>query len=645
MLLALTPSVALADGWLAKWPYRRAIDVTWPADKAIGSELALVEFHSACRHRASGDDIRLTDSQARPVGFRLLEVGPGDRIRAVFRLKAGESRYYAYFGREDEAPVEPAYRDIAFRAGLLWEVRPLKQDTLDAAELEKAFEASGPNLTARMIARPFVGLNPLGEGPPRTLSRFTGAIFAPQDGDYTFALAADDRAVLLVNGRTVATARHLTGDARFTGAVKLSRGRHDVTIYLIDLGNDLRLSLAWRRPGSPRIEPVGPDAFGLLYAGQVGPLQRVGTGLVADIMVEYLGESFYNNHYSHRYRLTASSAPNASYQWTLGDGQSRGDASLEHVYLADGVYEIGLTARLGAASDAQKIRLPVARQTDRTERPPWDEPPVHSRIVAGYIPAKMTTDSLPWAVRLHLRAQKADEAGVLARELASRRRWADPRLAVEALEEATLALLRQGKSTPAMAVWEAADGDTVLRGRIARSHAEQRLWWLGDAAGAAAVATAGANEPRELQIARGQALVLSGKAIEGAKILRAIEPRGDPKRQAALAGALARTVEYHILDKDWESADTAWDRWQDSYPDDFLDGYSMSLKVQIIALRGQGGAAAKLAEAFAAAVPRSSYSPRLLHEAAKLLEKSDPAKSGALIKLLKERYPEDPLAQ
>ena len=65
----------------------------------------------------------------------------------------------------------------------------------------------------------------------------------------------------------------------------------------------------------------------------------------------------------------------------------------------------------------------------------------------------------------------------------------------------------------------------------------------------------------------------------------------------------------------------------------------------LMELRMLDSAAAKVAEAFANAVPDSSYSPKLLDEASRLLKTSDEQKSESLHELLKKRYPEDPLSQ
>jgi hypothetical protein len=76
-----------------------------------------------------------------------------------------------------------------------------------------------------------------------------------------------------------------------------------------------------------------------------------------------------------------------------------------------------------------------------------------------------------------------------------------------------------------------------------------------------------------------------------------------------------------------------------------MEGYSVLLRVRLMEIRKSPQAAAKVAEAFAAAVPHSSYAPSLLDYASRLLATINPEKSAALRKTLKEKYPEDPLSQ
>ena len=141
------------------------------------------------------------------------------------------------------------------------------------------------------------------------------------------------------------------------------------------------------------------------------------------------------------------------------------------------------------------------------------------------------------------------------------------------------------------------------------------------------------------------ALILNQNAAEGRKILQSFPVNEQPGRQAAKSGALARTIEYYIETKDWETGEAQWENWQQQFPADFMEGYSIVLKTRLMELKGAPKAAAGVAEAFAKAVPGSSYAPQLLSRAAKLLETTDATRSQSLVKLLKDRYPEDPLSQ
>jgi hypothetical protein len=139
--------------------------------------------------------------------------------------------------------------------------------------------------------------------------------------------------------------------------------------------------------------------------------------------------------------------------------------------------------------------------------------------------------------------------------------------------------------------------------------------------------------------------VLSQKIDEGRRVLLLLPVEEPSDRQAAVSGAMARTIEFFISDGDAEAGEEAWDRWQNHFPGEFLDGYGVLLQTRLMELQKAPEAAARVAEAFARAVPRSSYAPQLLWRAAKLLQKSDGARSKAILDLLKEKYPEDPLSQ
>src|SRR5690606_27078011 len=138
-------------------------------------------------------------------------------------------------------------------------------------------------------------------------------------------------------------------------------------------------------------------------------------------------------------------------------------------------------------------------------------------------------------------------------------------------------------------------------------------------------------------------LVLNNDAEQGAAVLREVKVE-DGERAAALSGAMARTVEFFVGEKEFDAAERGWWKWQRRYPLDFLDGYSVLLRARLMR-EPAPAAAATVAEAFATAVPASPYAPALLKLASDALKPIDAKRSGKIFKQLKERYPEDPLSQ
>src|SRR5207244_4460481 len=94
-----------------------------------------------------------------------------------------------------------------------------------------------------------------------------------------------------------------------------------------------------------------------------------------------------------------------------------------------------------------------------------------------------------------------------------------------------------------------------------------------------------------------QALLLSGKPRAATTILQALPiqpPANDPNKQPAISGASARTVEFYLTKSDWEAGEHAWEQWQARLPADFLQGYSVLLKVRLLEATKSPDSAAKV---------------------------------------------------
>ncbi|MDB5330538.1 MAG: hypothetical protein JWP03_1689 [Phycisphaerales bacterium] len=656
LLLVLVASVAglfasnsfAATGWFDD-SFRRPIDVTWDADRASGSELCTVEFFTAGHHNPTGADIRVATDEGRQVPAKVLRVGPGDRISVVFTLVKSVKRYYVYFGNDKPLPDKAGFDDVKVESGLLLEMHEWNGAPLgDAKQVEEAWGKSTQLIGRTMIDSGFYGINPFGPQ-ERTIAKVVGTLFAPAEGDYTFALTVDDVGALSIDGTRVVYAPLGPADARFQGKIRLKRGKHEFLLYHANTGGDGHFTVGWQRPDAHAFEAIPRTAFGVFARGNAGVLEELHKPLTADFGIAYAGECFFADAYSHRYKFAAREpkvASRAQFEWDFGDGQTGTQAEAEHVYLADGVYAVKLTVRIGANFDTQTVKLAVQRDWEHIDKPPGDEPIVQARVVGAYELGKIPEAWLPRATLLHERAGKMEWMLAAATRTASMTKHPAVEPAMTALAEATRSAIIKGQQTAALAVWEKVPAGSDLQPGAAKALAKLLLWNAGDFVGAAKALEPYASKGDEsIRVLYADALVLGGKGAEGRKILESIPVNETPEKRVAKSGAAARTIEYYLKEKDWETGEEQWDNWQRQFPADFLEGYSVVLKTKLMEIKGAPLAAAKVAEAFATAEPGSSYSPQLLFRAGKLLEASDPGKSQALMKTLKDRYPEDPLSQ
>lgn len=644
LVLLLLAAPVQAVWWDQAWPYRRGAKVTWRADQGSGVELAQAVIYTAGHHRQDGGDIRVATLDGRLVPFQVLKVGPGDQVSVAWRLHKGQREYFIYFGHKEPPPLPENLDAFKPTGGLLVETRRWDGNHNNPKQLKQAFDGAKPVLGLSMIEHPFIGYNPSTDE-QRTISRYTGRLFAPLDGEYTFAMAADDRGALYLNDKLVVEARGAVGDTRFNGKINLTRGQHDFVLYHADFGGEFRLSIGWQRPDQSSIEVIPRDAFGLLYPAEVGALEHSGQRLVADFTAEYLGETFFDNDFAHRVRFSAPETRGVSYEWNFGDGVRGRGASIEHVYLRGGVYPVRLVAKSNQQSDTQSTRLHIARDFTRGAKPRSFEPPEISELVAGYDVSRMGSAALVRAVTLHHRAGHYDSMFHAAEALAKIEKHGNPRMAMQTLEAITRDAFLKGRGDRVIQVLSAVTDKSNLQPQAAALLGEYLLWWQAEPAAAARVLERFQAAHESIRRAYGRALVLQGEVDKGRAILEALPIDGEPQRRPAISGAMARTVEYFISANEWEAGEAHWNEWQAKYPADFLDGYSILLRARLMAVRGFEQQAAIVAAAFANAVPQSSYAPQLLHYASRLCQERHPAQSRALMTLLRERYPEDPLAQ
>ena len=649
-----------ADWFDARWQYRRALAVNWDADHADGHELALAEFYAAGA-KEDGSDIRVALENGRVIPSHVLQMGPGDIVRVVFALAPSVSGYEVYWGNANPAiPPPPAGTgDVKYESGLLMEMRqwrgrrPENMEGLlsDWNDLTSLAPGGPPAVVGKtLIGQPFYGLNPFGDQ-LHCMVKLRGALVVPVTGEYFFAGAAQQRGGVFIDGKPALWLPGIARDERFSARIALSRGRHEFVAYYTFQSDTGMISVLWRLPGMEKLEIIPRTAFGMFGHAKAGALEERQKPLTADFDIAYQGEYFIGGNYSHRYIFDAH-APAGSgvepkkYDWDLGDGQVATGPTVEHVYLTAGVYAIKLTVHLAGQADTRTIRLAVDRDWANLDNPVEDPLLKTARIIEHYDVARAPENWLAWMAQIAREAQFHDAELAAAGRMAELARHADVSESLQTLEDVSHDLEIAGKTDRAVKMWERVGEQSDLQPAAAAYECELLTWRAADFAAALKVGGKFSDSvDARLRRAYAEALVLGGHADEGAKIFADLQAIGDNGiRAAAMSGAMARTIEFRIAQRDWENGEDDWENWEARSPTVFMEGYSVLLRTKLMEERGGTAAAAKVAEAFADAAPESAYAPALLDRAAKLVEKSDPAKAAELRKKMKERYPEDPLA-
>lgn len=652
LVLACFPAELRADWFDSHWQYRRPLQVDWDADHADGHELAMAEFYTGGHSADGGADVRVTLPGGRVLASQVLMAGPGDRVRIVFALVSGQSLYEVYFGNPDPAPPPAGTDDVQYHCGLLLDMRHWSGGTYNTADqLAASWEQSSPEIGRTLVGQPFYGSNPLGEQ-SRCISKLSGSFVAPIEGEYLFAGSAAGRGAVFIDGKSALYLPGPAHDIRYATKVPLSRGAHDIVIYYASPGDQQNLSIAWRGPNMERVEAMPRTAFGVYAHGTAQGLEERDKTLVADFKADYQGECFVGQNYSHRFVFTAIAPAGAAengarYEWDFGDGTTATGLTLEHVYVTAGVYPVSLTVRMDGNSDTQTSRIVVERDWANLAQATEDPVLRQARVVAQYDPAKVPERWLPFMAQMEQAAQLGPAELAADVQIARVSRHTSAVAALDCLRQMTHDLVLAGKIDAAVKLLDQVPVDSDIQEKAAADEADLLIWWLGDFQRALSVTERRAvASDADLRRAHAEALIFCGKGDEGKKILDQLQSEqvDNGIRAAAVSGAMARTIEFRINQRDWETGEEEWQTWQERCPAAFEEGYSVLLRIKLMQAR-HSPIAAKVAEAFADGVRDSSYAPQLLDLAAKLTAASDPAHSRRLRQELKDRYPEDPLSQ
>jgi tetratricopeptide (TPR) repeat protein len=665
VLLGLAGSCAAqgSSWWNASWSCRRELTVESPVvSRFAGDDLALGSFPTAGKLAAGGRDLRIVTADGRVVVHRVLQTGPGDRVRVAFATKAAAKRYYAYFGN---ARAKPLGKQLKIRRGVLLETWKNPDDdprTLALARktLERANVLLGRDLRDRMT----LGHNPF--GPQEDICRtFTGWALCPTQGRYTFALASRNASFLLVDGELIAEqpGSHGVNPRSYTRAqVQLTAGLHEVKLYHLSSAGAPLSMVAWRIPGGDGLVPMGPGAFAAFARAAPGPMQDFGRDVSVDFLPQHVNEAFADGWYYQRYRFEAMRTGRGrkmSWKWDFGDGQTSDQAQVDHVYLLPGTYAVTLTGRGGAQRHQRSNRIVVSRPWDRVTRREIDEPQRHARIVADYDFSKLPAGANAHAVLLLGRFGKryADRILAAGAALVNREKvpgrllaeavavYAETLLTADQPSEAVDALQRAAKAAdhPSFAAQLLVEAGSLALGRLEDVDKARSLF-------EAALESPGRVQAEILRRARvgvGDTWRVQGRRERALEAYRKAGPNVPRRHRSRMIyqGNLARHVEAYIKEGKYDQAEETLQQWGRDLPADKIDGYWSWMRARLAMARRDYRRAAREADTLVGVNPVSNHGAKLLMLACDAHRlRGDVEGSRDVLRRLVETFPESPLA-
>lgn len=659
--VALCASAASAAGqwWSEAWACRRPLTLAnYTPTQLAGEDVGVFEMYTGGLTQPGGADVRIVTPDGKELPSRVLMAGPGDRLRVAFGLGGTGGRYFVYFGN----PKPPPGKNLDLHRGVLLEMWAYADGgikTLD--QVRKVLASSKEFLGRDFRPRVFQGHNPFGPQ-SRIACLYSGAFVAPEKGPYVFACSSSDASFVVIDDKEVVDngGHHKPqGDVSRQGKIDLEPGLHTLSFYHVSTGGDPVAVVAWKTPSGGAIKPMGPEAFAPVFRAALGPMERYAHDIEIDFQPVQAGEAFVADRYTQRFvfdALSVGPTRGAQWQWDFGDGQKSASARVEHVYLAPGEYKVTLTAKTAIGARAHADRVFVSRPWDQVTENKLDGLGPHAKIVAEYDFTALPADALCCAVVLLSRANQP-QAVVKAGAALAQKDAAPAQVLEEAMGLLGEALAAGG--APEKAIASLSKGAKMTRdpGVCANllAQAGQIALASGDVGKAQELFEAVLKQYarlttspaiRQAQIGLGDAWRARGDYGKAKEAYSAAKARLEGGTTAAvLKGDLARHVEDHVRQKQWESAREYLQRWEQSLPLDKLEGYWSLMKCRYFVAKGAPAEATAEAELLVKVNPASSYAPELLWLAADAYEKQSKAdKAKACLQRLADQYKESPLS-
>ena len=661
-VLAGASPAAGATWWNSQWLYQRELTIPpTPPTNLPGSDIAVAAFPTGGMMKPDASDIRVATDGRKETPCRVLMAGPGDEVRLAFAVVPGVTKYHAYYGN----PKAPPRKKLDIRRGVLLETWAYSGGIPKTLEKARTVFDQAKKLVGRDFqSRIFLGFNPFGPA-SGVANLFTGYVNCTKGGSYTFACMSRNASFLLVDDKLLLNnggARSPNRRVYKTGKVDLSPGLHKLTFLHVNGFGDPVAVVAWQPPGESRLAVVPPTAFAPVIQAKAGPMRRYGTALDIDFIPEHVNEAFVNNRYFQRYRFealtTGTPGRSVEFTWDFGDGQKSNKAQVDHVYLVGGQVTVTLSAKTRLGELKRTNRIFVTRDWEKLTRSSLDSVKTHTQIVAGYDLTAMNGATLAVATDLFKRAGDTDSllrAGHAFVSLTAADRkeiefvvplYAEALVGVDAPDRAVAALLKGAamNKSPATRAMLSVQAGRVALDRLNDTARAQQIF--SDVIKKYAVLTT-SKDVRQARIGMGDVWRARGDYDRAVQAYAAARGRSDIKagRAPIVKGDLARHVEDYLRKRDLLSAEEYLGKWEDTFPEDKLEGYWSTMAVRLAMTRKQYAAAVREIEVLVHVNPGSNYAAELLMMSVEPYGKlGEPTKAKAALRRIAEKYPESPLA-
>ncbi len=302
----------------------------------------------------------------------MLQAGPGDYCRIAFQTIPKQHLYKIYYGGKAETTGPPAWTSPA---GLMLETRHWTNCDLNSLTSVREAWQSSPPYGSAFVPAVFHRFNPFWPAPEPFLSEYRGTLHINRPGLYRFFTSSQDASFLSIDGSQVVAApgwHGPSGDARFKGEVNLASGQHAFQYVHAAAGADTCMVAAWQPPGSPKPDPIPPEAFD---SQAIARLPAVGVKRSREYTAEVVGEVPLADSdlpmIRAQFKLVAAQGTTSRprLHWDFGDGQTSTLTDPTHIYLHPGLYTVTMTVTGESERLAVVNRVPVNRGLSLPARP------------------------------------------------------------------------------------------------------------------------------------------------------------------------------------------------------------------------------------------------------------------------------------